>query len=55
MPELDPLLRDKVRHLGSMLGQTIANDCGEEIFQLIERIRNLSKRAHSGTAEETAE
>ena len=52
---LDPLLRDKVRHLGTMLGQTIANDCGRKTYELIERIRNLSKRAHSGTAAETAE
>ena len=52
---LDPLLRDKVRHLGTMLGQTIANDCGKDTYELIERIRNLSKRAHNGTAADTDE
>ncbi len=55
MSELDPLLRDKVRNLGQMLGQTIAADCGHETFELIERIRNLSKRAHNGSDEEKAE
>ena len=45
MSDLDPLLRDKVRNLGQLLGQTIADDCGDEIFELIENIRNLSKRA----------
>jgi phosphoenolpyruvate carboxylase len=55
MSELDPLLRDKVRNLGQMLGQTIEADCGGDIFELIERIRNLSKRAHNGSDEEKAE
>lgn len=55
MSDLDPLLRDKVRNLGQLLGQTIADDCGDEIFELIETIRNLSKQAHSGTAEDKAE
>lgn len=55
MSELDPLLRDKVRNLGQMLGQTIEADCGSDIFELIERIRNLSKRAHNGSDKEKAE
>ena len=55
MSDLDPLLRDKVRNLGQLLGQTIADDCGEEIFELIENIRNLSKRAHNGSPEDKAE
>jgi phosphoenolpyruvate carboxylase len=49
MQELDPLLRDKVRSLGYSLGETIADDCGDEIFKLIEQIRNQSKRAHNGS------
>lgn len=55
MSELDPLLRDKVRNLGQMLGQTIAKDCGNDIYELIERIRNLSKQAHNGNDDEKAE
>ena len=55
MSELDPLLRDKVRNLGQMLGQTIAKDCGNDIYELIERIRNLSKQAHNGSDDEKAE
>jgi phosphoenolpyruvate carboxylase len=55
MSELDPLLRDKVRNLGQLLGQTIADDCGVEIFELIENIRNLSKRAHNGSPADKAE
>jgi phosphoenolpyruvate carboxylase len=54
MSELDPLLRDKVRNLGQMLGQTIAEDCGTDIYDLIERIRNLSKAAHLGGEAEKA-
>ena len=55
MSDLDPLLRDKVRNLGQLLGQTIADDCGDEIYELIETIRNLSKRAHNGSADDKAE
>jgi len=55
MSGLDPLLRDKVRNLGQLLGQTIADDCGNDIFELIENIRNLSKRAHNGSSEDKAE
>jgi phosphoenolpyruvate carboxylase len=38
-----------------MLGQTIAKDCGNDIYELIERIRNLSKQAHNGSDDEKAE
>ncbi len=55
MSELDPLLRDKVRNLGQMLGQTIAIDCGKDTFELIEHIRNLAKQAHGGSDAEKAE
>ncbi len=55
MSQLDPLLRDKVRNLGQVLGRTIAVDCGEKTFQLIEQIRNLSKQAHNGSDEDKAE
>lgn len=55
MTELDPLLRDKVRSLGQMLGQTIEVDCGRSIFELIETIRNQSKLAHNGSDADKAE
>ena len=54
MQELDPLLRDKVRSLGYSLGETIADDCGDDIFKLIEQIRNQSKRAHNGSDDDKA-
>lgn len=53
MPELDPLLRDKVRLLGELLGQTIANDCGDEMLLLIEKIRLQAKSARQGETDGT--
>lgn len=48
MSELDGLLRDKVRLLGNVLGQTIASQHGEEMLQRIEDIRQQAKTARSG-------
>lgn len=45
MSELDPILRDKVRLLGELLGETIANDAGQPMFNLIEDIRLQAKTA----------
>ncbi|MBZ0188865.1 MAG: phosphoenolpyruvate carboxylase, partial [Candidatus Obscuribacterales bacterium] len=39
-------LRDDVRSLGFMLGETIARLEGEETFKLVEEIRSLSKSLH---------
>lgn len=48
MRELDSVLRDKVRMLGSMLGQTIKRDQGEDMLDLIETIRLQAKAARQG-------
>ena len=55
MKELDPLLRDKVRFLGSALGDTIRNDRGEELVERIESIRKQAKKARKGGGEERDE
>ena len=55
MKELDPLLRDKVRFLGSALGDTIRNDRGEELLERIESIRKQAKKARKGDVEERDE
>lgn len=46
--EIDPLLRDKVRTLGALLGKTIAQQYGDERLQQIEQIRLLAKQARKG-------
>ena len=49
---LDPLLRDKVRLLGNLLGQTIAGQYGQEMLKRIEDIRKQAKKARSGDTAE---
>lgn len=51
LSEIDPLLRDKVRVLGTLLGQTIENQYGEPMLDKIEQIRQLSKEARFGNDE----
>ncbi len=41
-------LRDNVRLLGELLGQSIARQEGPELLELVEEIRGLSKSARSG-------
>ncbi|MGB1092067.1 MAG: phosphoenolpyruvate carboxylase, partial [Oceanobacter sp.] len=48
MSELDSALRDKVRLLGTLLGQTIQRDLGDDMLGLIETIRQQSKNARAG-------
>ncbi|KEA62274.1 Phosphoenolpyruvate carboxylase [Marinobacterium lacunae] len=48
--DLKAPLRDNVRLLGHLLGNTIRRDCGEEFFAKVETIRNLSKDARKGKA-----
>ena len=55
MKELDPLLRDKVRFLGSALGDTIRNDRGDDMVERIESIRKQAKKARKGGVEERDE
>jgi len=46
----DPLqpLRDDVRMLGDLLGEVLRDQEGDDVFALVEEVRALSKRAHSG-------
>lgn len=46
--ELDALLRDKVRVLGSLLGKTIENQYGNSMLRRIEDIRKQAKKARTG-------
>ncbi len=48
-PKTDPLRRD-VRLLGDMLGETIVDLAGREAFDLVERIRLLSRDRRAGRA-----
>lgn len=50
--ELDELLRDKVRLLGTLLGNTIEKQCGADMLQCIETIRKQAKIARNGDAAE---
>jgi len=50
MPAADPHkpLRDDVRLLGELLGDTIRTHAGEGIFAMVERVRALAKSARAG-------
>src|SRR5690606_9896731 len=50
--QLDPVLRDKVRILGSLLGQTIGDQYGASMLKQIEQIRKQDKKARSGASAE---
>lgn len=54
MEDLQAPLRDDVRLMGKLLGQTIARDQGDKFFAKLEQIRKLSKAARKGEAD-TAE
>ena len=43
-------LRDDVRMLGELLGETLRLREGQELFDTVERVRALSKHARAGTA-----
>lgn len=45
-PDKDLPLRDDIRLLGRMLGDTIREQEGEEIFEIVEKVRRLSIRFH---------
>ena len=45
-PEKDAPLRDDIRLLGRMLGDTVREQEGEEIYEFVERIRQASIRFH---------
>lgn len=48
MPDRDAALRDDVRHLGRLLGRVLRDRCGDEVFETVESVRRLSKRARAG-------
>ena len=48
-------LRDDVRLLGELLGETLRARGGDELFETVERVRALSKAAHAGDDSEFAE
>jgi phosphoenolpyruvate carboxylase len=49
MAELDPALRDNVRMLGGMLGDSIRSQLGDEFLQKIEDIRTAAKAGRKDT------
>ena len=48
-------LRDDVRTLGDLLGQTLREEEGDELFHLVEEVRALSKEARRGSAAKAEE
>src|SRR5687767_472624 len=44
-------LRDNVRLLGSLLGDTLKEQVGEKLYDTVERVRALSKSARTGSNE----
>ena len=47
--ELPKALRDDVRLLGDLLGETLRRQEGQAIFDLVERVRALAKKARGGS------
>jgi len=47
-------LRDDVRQLGAILGETLSHKLGAEFFDLVEEVRRFSKDARGGDAEASA-
>lgn len=54
LKEEDQPLRDDVRLLGSLLGDTIRQQHGEALYQLVEEIRQMAKDARSGNVNKTS-
>ena len=46
-------LRDDVRLLGTLLGETLRRQAGDALFERVERVRGLAKRARRGDAAES--
>lgn len=49
--QIDAPLRDDVRLLGNLLGETLKEHAGQDLFNQIEQIRALSKGARDGNVE----
>jgi phosphoenolpyruvate carboxylase len=48
----DQPLRDDVHLLGDLLGQTLREQAGSELFDMVERVRALAKSGRTGNAED---
>jgi len=49
--QIDAALREDVRLLGNLLGETLKEHAGQDLFNQIEQIRALSKGARDGQIE----
>ena len=49
--QIDAPLRDDVRLLGNLLGETLKEHAGHDLFNQVEQIRALSKGARDGQVE----
>ncbi|MCC5809102.1 MAG: phosphoenolpyruvate carboxylase [Ectothiorhodospiraceae bacterium] len=52
--ETDLPLRENIRQLGDLLGQTLKEQGGESLFRTVETVRNLAKEARAGSHEAAA-
>ncbi len=50
MPEQPQALREDIRNLGALLGEVLKTHAGNAIFDRVEDVRSLAKRARSGDA-----
>lgn len=48
MSQSSPLMNDNITMLGKLLGETIKDALGENLFERVETIRRLSKASHNG-------
>ncbi len=53
--ETDLPLRENIRQLGDLLGQTLREQGGESLFRTVETVRNLAKEARAGSHEAAAQ
>ncbi len=53
-PELPKALRDDVRLLGEVLGETLRRQESEALYATVERVRGLAKGARAGSADDFA-
>ena len=54
-PHIDAPLRATVRRLSTLLGRTLADQHGQELLDLVEQVRKLTKEAKSADSEASAQ